>query len=273
MNIKEFSLMQKLIYCTSNNTIEQPFVTMAYYLLLNYSRIGEMPVKELIDRCYTSASMVRRFCQSINYNNFSELREAKQNNSEDQSIISMNNQRCGRYRPYTLYKEISQLMFRMGQIFSPEMLHSLSERFCSAEATIIFAIRPYSTFLQEFQCQTIALGKPVYIFEDISPYRHLIEKAGSKNNVVVVSPTGGILSALGSEIKSVPGDKTAIICENYACGETEGLLQLFDHVYRLKIQTNDIEYMELYGKYAIEFLFEMILGDTIAKLQSNRNKP
>ena len=164
-------------------------------------------------------------------------------------------------------------MFRMGQIFSPEMLHSLSERFCSAEATIIFAIRPYSTFLQEFQCQMIALGKPVYIFEDISPYRHLIEKAGSKNNVVVVSPTGGILSALGSEIKSVPGDKTAIICENYACGETEGLLQLFDHVYRLKIQTNDIEYMELYGKYAIEFLFEMILGDTIAKLQSNRNKP
>lgn len=263
MNIKAFSLMQKLMYCTNIN--EHAFVELAYYLLLNYNRIGEMTVKEIADKCYVSASMVRRFCRSINYDNFSELRKAKLSNDENQAAISAENQRLGRYQPYTLYQEITRLMFRVGQLFPPSVLRPLSERFQNAEATLIFAVRPYATGLQEFQCQMLALGKPVYFFEDIKPYKHVIDKAGSRNNVIVVSPTGGILSALGQEFATVPGDKTVIICEGCIDGETEGLLRLFDHVYRLKFPTYDLEYIELYGKYAIEYLFEMILGDVLAQ--------
>lgn len=264
MNIKEFSLMQKLIYCTSNNTIEQSFVEMAYYLLLNYNRIGSMSLKELTEKCYASPSQVRRFCQSIYYDNFSELREAKLNNTEDQAVISKSNFQLGRYRPYALYKEISRLMYRVGQLFPPAVLHQMAQPFFDTETTTIFAIRPYSTYLQEFQCQMIAIGKLVYIFEDIEPYQNLIQKAGDRNNVVVVSPTGGMLSALGSIIDRVPGEKSLIICEEFLTPEMEQKAKLFQHIYRLKLGTDDINYLELYGKYAIEYLFEMVLGEVLS---------
>ena len=90
----------------------------------------------------------------------------------------------------------------------------------------------------------------------------------------MVSPTGGILCALGEEVATLPGPKCALICQDYArTGDCAALLSLYDLVLPLNVQTHDIEYMELYGKYGVAYLFEILLGEIAHQLQGADEVP
>src|SRR5699024_11056023 len=44
------------------------------YILNNINRINEVTVNEIIDNAYISRSSIRRFCNKLGYNNFSEFK-------------------------------------------------------------------------------------------------------------------------------------------------------------------------------------------------------
>lgn len=271
MKIKEFTLMQKLLFCVNSLVLDRAFNEIAYYLLLHYNEIGELSLKKIMADCYTSSSTIRRFCQSIGYENFSDLRAAKTRNQEDQCLIATHNWRLGRYHPRTLHDQLSSLTYRIGRTVDMEQLRRLAQAFVCADCSILFAIRPYALFLEEFQCQMIALGKTVYIFEEIRQYEPLIQKIGPKINNVIVSPTGGIMAALGNDAEKLPGMRSVLICPDYSQQPALAeLLAIYQEVVPLKIQTHDIDYMELYGKYAVAYLFEILFGEILRTLEAGK---
>ncbi len=274
MDIKEFALMQKLIFCVNRFTLDRSFHELAYYLLLHYNEMEHIPLKQLMADCFASASTVRRFCQSIGYENYSALRQAKSRNREDQRQIVRCNRAKGRYQPRALHDGLSAMTYQIGRGLQTEQLQELARRFVQADCSILFAIRPYALFLEEFQCQMISLGKAVYIVEEVPPEGPPLRRPGSRINSVVVSPTGGILCALGEEVATLPGPKCALICQDYArTGDCAALLSLYDLVLPLNVQTHDIEYMELYGKYGVAYLFEILLGEIAHQLQGADEVP
>ena len=268
MDIKEFALMQKLIFCVNRFTTDRSFHELAYYLLLHYHEIEKIPLKQLMTDCFASASTVRRFCQSIGYENYSALRAAKSRNQEDQRQIARYNWAKGRYQPRTLHDELSNMTYQIGRSVQGEVLQTLVNRFVQAQTSILFAIRPYALFLEEFQCQMISLGKTVYILEEIPNNSTVFYPKDQPVNNLVVSPTGGILSALGQPVQQLPGWKGVLLCQDYQNHPSVlPLLPLYDLVLPLKVRTHDIEYMELYGKYGIAYLFEILLGEIVRRLQ------
>src|SRR5699024_11751209 len=44
------------------------------YILKNINRINNVTVNEIVDNAYTSRSSIRRSCNKLGYNNFSELK-------------------------------------------------------------------------------------------------------------------------------------------------------------------------------------------------------
>lgn len=269
MEIKEFTLMQKLLFCVNSRMTDRAFNEIAYYLLLHYNEIETISLKKIMVDCYASSSTIRRFCMSIGYENFTDLRSAKAHNQEDQSVMACHNWKMGRYHPRILHDQISNITYQIGRTIHMEQLRELAHMFVAADCNILFAIRPYTLFLEEFQCQMIAMGKTVYIFEEVERYESLLKRLGTNINHMVISPTGGIMSALDEKIQQLPGNKSLLICSEYSKESSlSELLPLYDRVIPLKIRTYDIEYMEMYGKYAVSYWFEILFGEILGLMQN-----
>ena len=51
----------------------------------------------------------------------------------------------------------------------------------------------------------------------------------------------------------------------------EKYLQYFDRIFPLKFKTNHYDYLEIYGKYAVGYLFDIILGEVIKLVREDRS--
>ncbi len=264
MEAKEFTLMQKLIDCTSNN-LDSIFSAIAYYLLLNFNKIGSMSTATLASACFTSPSTVRRFCNSIGYSSFTDLRVAKSGNLEDQKQMALFNMHNGRFAAKYMQSHINEDIYAAARSIDRAMLDRLAGNILSKQNLLLVAIRPYALWLKEFQSQMLFIEKPTYIIDDLENYENLFESILESCSCIVVSPTAGIAGAIASRVGSLACEKTLIILKEYNNDDLlKGSLSLYDNVLQLNIPPRDISYLELYGKYSIGFLFDQLFGHVLS---------
>lgn len=194
-NGQSFLVKEKLINAQHNGDRDEIRCSIAQYLLLHYNEIDHMEMRDVAVSCHVSSSTVQRFCRSLGFDNFSNLRKAKMDNPENQYKIALNNFDRELYEPRRLYDEILKNLWNVGQKMDWSCLRRLAEAMASAHSVIIFAVRPYSFVLQEFKSQFIALNKPLFIFDDIFPN---IEHLGSDLCMVTVSLAGGCFQLLAA---------------------------------------------------------------------------
>ncbi len=269
MNSKEFSLMQKLIDYASSSNLDQTSGILAYYLLLNYSKLEKLTLKIVTEECFISVSSVRRFCRKIGYDNFSDLVKAKIHNPENQQSIALANLDQGRYHPHILRTEINDTMYNISRTIPNNLIHQTALDILNADAVLLFCARPYSMWLREFQSQLIAWSKPVYILEEIKLYYPTIKQLGPNLCNIIVSPLAFIIEPLVQDFISISGVKNLVTSWSVLQDSSyEKYLQYFDTILPLKFKTYHYDYLEIYGKYAIGYLFDIILGEVIKLVQA-----
>lgn len=267
MESKEFTLMQKLIDCANNNSVDDVFGALAYYLLLNFPKIETMSTSMVASACFTSTSTVRRFCNSIGYESFSSLRSAKAGNTEDQKQIAIYNARKGRFSAKYMQEQINESLYATARSVDREVMDPLVDTILHKQSLLLMAIRPYALWLKEFQSQMLFIGKPTYIIDDLENYGSLLKSIRESYSCIVVSPTGGIAGTIADQIGSLECEKTLVISSSYARDSAiKPLLACYDQIIELKIPSNDINYLELFGKYGISYLFDLLFGKVIDKL-------
>ena len=129
MNTKEFSLMQKLIDYASSSNLDHTSGILAYYLLLNYSKLEKLTLKIVTEECFVSVSSVRRFCRKLGYDNFSDLVKAKIHNPENQQSIALSNLDHGWYHPHILRTEINDTMYSILRTIPSSLIHQIANDF------------------------------------------------------------------------------------------------------------------------------------------------
>ena len=75
MNINNFGLLNTLFGIINNGEQDNDYAVAAF-LLRNIDRVKDLSVNEVIDQAYTTRSAVRRFCQRIGYENFSQFKQS-----------------------------------------------------------------------------------------------------------------------------------------------------------------------------------------------------
>ena len=272
MNTKEFSLMQKLIDYASSSNLDHTSGILAYYLLLNYSKLEKLTLKIVTEECFVSVSSVRRFCRKLGYDNFSDLVKAKIHNPENQQSIALSNLDHGWYHPHILRTEINDTMYSILRTIPSSLIHQIANDILNADAVLLFCARPYSLWLREFQSQLIAWSKSVYILEEIKLYYPTIKQLGTNLCNIIVSPMAFIVEPLAQDFISIPGIKALVTSLSVLQNASfEKYLQYFDRIFPLKFKTNHYDYLEIYGKYAVGYLFDIILGEVIKLVRENRS--
>lgn len=264
MEANEFTLMQKLIDCTSTNRSDNIFGDIAYYLLLHFNTIKDLTSADLANACFTSSSTIRRFCNNLGYHSFTHLKIAKAGNPEDQMQISIQNAQEGRFTAKYMQTHINSLLYDIARSADSEQLSSLLRIAMDKQNLLLLAIRPYALWLKEFQSQMLFIGKPTYIIDDLENYDKLFKRIVKNYSCIVVSPTGGIAGTIASRIRELDCKKILIICNKYCTKEILGdSIYNYDHILQLHINTTDINYLELFGKYGIAYLFDLFYGNIV----------
>ncbi|MCI7403082.1 MurR/RpiR family transcriptional regulator [Pyramidobacter sp.] len=270
---KSFSVKQKLINAEHNSGLDGAAWELAQYLLLHYNEIDCMKTRDLAMQCHISFSTVRRFCQSLGFDNFSDLRKAKMNNPENQYEIALDNFGRGLYEPRRLYDEILKNVWGVGHRMDWRRMRRLAEAMEAARSIIIFAVRPYSFVLQEFQSQFVALNKSLFIFDDIYTRHDIIARLGSDLCLVTVSLAGGLFLAIGDELDKIAGFKTALYCPGALAREgATDCLRGYDLTFPLTLRSDAYNYLEIYGKYAVGYFFDLLLGEVIRRVGGKKQE-
>lgn len=268
MNYKELSLMQKLINCTISGSLDYTAGMIAQYLLLNYANLGQLSPNRVSEECFVSLSSVRRFCVKLGYENFSDMVKAKKNNPEDQQAIAKFNLESGCYNPGNLRIHISDAMYSAYRSIDQKRLQQIAAQILKAKALILFCTRPYNMWLREFQNQLTAWGRSVYIIEDSASCRDLVKVTGEPLYTFVVSPMACHLEPFYNECKDIPGEKSVLVCRPYLTEpEYRQFLTIYDTVLSLRMKSYTYEYLEIVGKYAVAYWFDVLLGELLAQLK------
>ena len=68
-----FSLMTALLAVMNESEPKDPYYVLAQYFLYHFDQLRDLNIYDVADACYVSRSGIRRFCQSIGFDNFSDL--------------------------------------------------------------------------------------------------------------------------------------------------------------------------------------------------------
>ena len=69
-----FSLMTALLAVMNESEPKDPYYVLAQYFLYHFDQLRDLNIYDVADACYVSRSGIRRFCQSIGFDNFSDLK-------------------------------------------------------------------------------------------------------------------------------------------------------------------------------------------------------
>ena len=264
MDLKSISLMQKLMNFTISNNLDHTTGILANYLLLHYNELGTLPLNQVTADCFVSPSSVRRFCLKLGFDNYSDLVEARLRNPEHQPKIGVTNLLQGAYHPAMLRAEINENLFLCFRSVSAKQLQFLAASVLRSNAIVILCTRPYNFWLREFQNQMIAWGKPVYIWEEPVSYKSLIDQFAEDVCTIVVSPLFYLPSAYVSEMCSIRGKKFLIAHDSVVKDPMYPVFyKQYEQIVLLHFKSEKYEYMEIYGKYSIGYLFDSLLGEII----------
>lgn len=72
--IHHYSLMNSLLTTLNSSDYDSSEHVLAQYFLDRFDRLEELNVYDVAEECYTSRTGIRRFCQSIGLDNFSDLK-------------------------------------------------------------------------------------------------------------------------------------------------------------------------------------------------------
>ena len=120
-----FSLMTALLAVMNESEPKDPYYVLAQYFLYHFDQLRDLNIYDVADACYVSRSGIRRFCQSIGFDNFSDLK-AEADEWKRQ---------CNYFIGYSVrpdYKEhlsgsIGEMMEEINRIATPAVLDKLAE--------------------------------------------------------------------------------------------------------------------------------------------------
>ncbi len=265
--IKTLSVKQKILGAAHGNALDRPFCELAHYLLMHYDGLDALSAADAARECHISTSTVRRFCRALGYENFADLRRAKLENPENQYEIARANGRAGYYAPRRMYDEVNSTLWNTGRKLDWNGLERLASVVLRADAVLVYALRPYSFILQEFQSQFAALGRCLYIYDDISGKGAEVAGLGERLCHITVSPAGVLFPAVDADLARLDGFKAAVYCARALsdCGG-DGCLERYDARFPLPMRVTEYAYLEIYGKYAVMYFFDVLLGRVVELL-------
>lgn len=195
------NLLPSLFSVYNDNECDETSHLLAKYLLENFDRLDELTVNDLMDAAFVSRSGVRRFCQSIGFGNFSEVRDAF---VEWEMFRQYYLSYSLLYSDVKLHlrEDLSQMFSDIDRLMTPATTQKLCNDFHEARHVVLLTSDSSSASLINFQRAMTMLKRLVQMVTESAPTTQTVRSLTSEDLLVVVSASGSFAHAQHEQIEA-----------------------------------------------------------------------
>lgn len=257
MNINNFGLLTSLFHIINLGEKDSDFV-ISLYLLKNLKNIKNLTINNIIDETYTSRSAIRRFCNRIGYNNFTEIKETVNN------IVFPSNLNFRENFPTEMFRmnrrnQLTNMFNDINTLFTGKVINEIVDLLAEFDYVFILCANNTSSILERFQQEILYAEKIIYVVSNSYTTNELIKFNHENALIVVVSASGTFASELTQLAYS--HSKKILFTGN----KSHVLQNVYDKVYYLSKESMIIDSDGIYGKYGISYLFDLIAEEYLYK--------
>lgn len=220
------------------------------YILNNIKRINDVTVNEMIDNAFISRSSIRRFCNKLGYNNFSEFK------GELTEIIFPSNIHLRTFKNIPDYRKqlnigLEKMINDINTVITDEIIEYLVDLIHNLDEVIFLSANNTSSNLIKFQQELFYAEKIVRLLNTNFDFEK--ENFG-KNYLIFVVSISGVFSSNVDDILQKMDGKRILVTAN----RTQEMVSSYDEVIYLSQRDITEDEIGLLGKYGITYLFDLI---------------
>lgn len=223
---------------------------LARYFLDHFDDLTSLNVYEVAEACFTSRTGIRRFCQSIGLDNFSDLKSYAWEWGEHHALFVDYTNHEG-FRSY-LTGKITSTISAINDSVDDATLDAFAHTLHESREVMILTSDFSSMAVRQFQQSMLYLGKVVRIVTDSSGDVKQIGSLGPKDLLIVVSEHGGYARAVRPML---PTTGVASVLITSDC-ELE-LASRFDLPIRLP-SSQETTGRSVFAQYGVSYLLDLL---------------
>ncbi len=259
--IRHFSLMNSLLAVLNASPHDSTESVLARYFLKHFDHLDQLNVYDVANECFTSRSGIRRFCQSIGLDNFSDLKsyawEWERHRNQFVGYASHD-----RYRSY-LASAIEQTIQQVSRVVTDEFLDELARLLHEAERVVILTSDFSSMSIRQFQQSMLYLRKIVHIITDSTGDIAQLEALGPRDALIVVSEHGNYARAVQTALPHATVPRALVTVD-----APYDLIAAFDYALRLSSEPESPG-RTAYAQYGLTYVFDLLYNRYFELFEAN----
>lgn len=250
LSVRHFSLMNSLLTVLNSTDADDPENVLACYFLERFDHLHDLNVYDVAEECYTSRSGIRRFCQSIGFDNFSALKSCDWEWDKHRGFFVG----CTDHEDFEGYigHAIDAMMLDINTHVTDDDLTNLATLVHDAEEVLLVTSDFSSMAVREFQQSMLFMHKVVRILTDSFGSERNLAELNNKSLVIVISATGNYARAVRRQIEDVAASRVLITLDH-----DEELAFPYDAALYLS-SDNFYGKRTVYAKYGINYFFDLL---------------
>lgn len=251
VNIRNLGLLNVLANILNGDESTSEFA-ITEYLISRIDDICQVSVNEIVDNAHVSRSSIRRYCNLLGYDNFSEFKDSF-------SVISFpSNIHLRSFNGVDFYREnlntgIERMFLEINNAVDNKIIEDLTEKMHYYENVLIFSANNTSSNLLKFQQELLYVKKIVKLI-DFNLYHEQVEElVCDETLLIVVSVSGLYAEAISKELDKLKAEKILI-----TANKNDQISKFFDQVVYLSERDVRNDNLGLLGKYGVTYFFDLV---------------
>lgn len=218
------NLLMSLLAVFDENERDETSYTLARYFLDHFDSLGSLSIYDVMDACFVSRSGVRRFCQSIGFDNFSEIkaRAGEYDLFRGYFLRYVGSERDGQH---DLRADLGLLYDGIDALMATGAADPLVKALHDCDDAALFSADSSSMSLREFQRAMVGEGKVVQLITESTPAADAVRSLGPNDVLVVVSTSGVFTRRVEAQVSDSEAYKAYVTARR-----DDDLAALFDDV-------------------------------------------
>lgn len=248
---RHFSLLNSLLTVLNASDPGDPRSVITRYLLEHFDHLDTLNVYDMASDCFTSRSGIRRFCESIHYKNFSDLKAFACEWSIHEAYFA-------EYANHPQFRSdltggIDNMVRSLNRLVSEDCLDDLARRIYDAPSAVFVSSSFAGLAVQDFQRALSLQRKLTEIVTDSVGYESRIEELTPDDLIVVVSATGVYGQVVSKQLAASSAHKVLI-----TLNPRPELMSSYDAVIRLADDDEHCGERAVFAKYAMTYFFDLL---------------
>ena len=249
------NLLKSLMAVLDLNDRDETSYALARYFLEHFDGLADLNIYDVMDECYASRSGVRRFCQSIGYDNFSEIKAC----ASEWDLFRhyyLTYPRSEQEGQHDLRRDLSLLYQSIDRLVAAGAFDTLVDTLHACDQAVLFSAGPSAVQLSEVQSAMVTQHKLVQLVTESSPASGVIRALGPNDVLIAASTSGAFVERQVAQIRDSGAYKVYV-----TANDREDLASLFDEVILIgEGVTDDAAVHRVFATYGICYTFDRLFS-------------